>query len=313
MASPPIVIAGSLEDAHARAVHDELQKRGLDPLVLDAQRFPEEMTLSLGEANEAVELDGQALGRPAAVYVRSLYQSPAGFGVEADEAMQENWRRTMLAFRERSTPLAAMLLRWELAGSALYNPSSTSINITKPYQLALLHAAELPVPATLWSNDPAAVRRFCAEHEAIYKPVTGGAATRKVEPEHLTDERLARLESAPVCFQELLPGEDVRVYIIDGQVICALRIVTDEIDFRQNEQKIEAIQLSDEVAAQCRRATATLGLRFTGMDIKADREGRYRILELNPSPMFLGFEARAGVDITGPLCDALSSHAVGKV
>lgn len=309
MSKRPIVVVGSLEDAHAKAIHDGLVERGHEPFVLNAQRYPEEMTLSMGEESEAVFIDGQPLVRPSAAYIRSLYQSPAGFGVDADEAMREDWRRTMMAFRERSTPLTALLLRWEHDGTAVYNPSTTSMNITKPYQLSLLQAAGLPVPATLWSNDPAAVRAFCEEHEAIYKPVSGGAATKRVEAKDLTDERLSRLQSAPVCFQELLPGDDVRVYVIDGRVVCALRIETEEIDFRQNEQSIEAIEIDDEVKAQCIRATETLGLRFTGMDIKGDREGRYRILELNPSPMFLGFELRAKVDIKGPLCDALIARA----
>lgn len=308
MSKPPIVIVGALEDEHARAIHDGLRERGHEPVVLNAQRFPEDLPISLGDTAGDIAIEGRDVGRPAAAYVRSLYQNPAAFGVEADEAMKEDWRRTTLAFRERSTLLSAILLRWEATGTALYNPSSSSINITKPYQLALLQAAGLPVPATLWSNDPAAVKRFCSEREAIYKPVAGGAATRKVEAKDLTDERLAKLRSAPVCFQELLPGDDVRVYVIDGRVICALRIVTDAVDFRQNEKKVEAITLDDAVARQCVRAAEVIGLRYTGMDIKADREGVYKILELNPSAMFLGFEYRAGVDIRGPLCDALIAH-----
>ncbi len=51
-----------------------------------------------------------------------------------------------------------------------------------------------------------------------------------------------------------------------------------------------------------------LGLRFTGMDLKADKNGTLKILELNPSPMYLGFEARADVKIADPLCDALLAH-----
>jgi len=308
MPDPSLVIVGSLEDAHARAIYDGLKERGQDPFVLDAQCFPEDLPISLGDRVTEMRVGGRELGRPAAAYVRSLYQNPAGFGVDADEAMQENWRRTMLAFRERSTLLAAILLRWELAGTALYNPSTSGIKITKPYQLALLEAADLPVPASLWSNDPEAVKRFCSKYEAIYKPVAGGASTKKVTPRDLEPERLARLQSAPVCFQELLPGDDIRVYVIDGRIICALRIVTDEIDFRQNEQAIESIELSAEVQAQCIRAAEVIGLRYTGMDIKGDREGRYKILELNPSAMFLGFEQRAGVDIKGPLCEAMISH-----
>ncbi len=311
MSASPIVIVGALEDPHAKAIYDGVRERGHEPFVLNAQDFPEQMRLAVGEAGPSITIDGRNVGTPASAYVRSLYQNPGGFGVDADEAMKEDWRRTMLAFRERSTLLSSLLQRWEHGGAALYNPSSASANINKPYQLSLLQAAGLPVPATLWTNDPEAVRRFCREHEAIYKPVAGGAATRKVEPRDLTDERLSKLEAAPVCFQELLPGDDVRVYVIDGEVTCALRIETDSIDFRQNEKSIEPIEISAEVAEQCVRATATLGLRFTGMDIKGDREGRYRILELNPSAMFLGFEHRAGVDIKGPLCDALISHASG--
>jgi glutathione synthase/RimK-type ligase-like ATP-grasp enzyme len=304
----PIVIVGSLADEHCRAVHDGLRARGHAPYVLDAQRFPEELPIALGQTLDEIAIDGHRMGRPAAAYVRSLYQNPAGYGVDADEAMKEDWRRTLLAFRERSTLLAAVLLRWEQLGVPLYNASTANTNITKPYQLALLQAAGLPVPATLWSNDPQAVLAFCREHEAIYKPVAGGAATRKVEARDLEPERLAKLQAAPVCFQELLPGDDVRVYVIDGRVVCALRIETEAIDFRQNETHIAPIVLSEAVRAECIRAAEVIGLRYTGMDIKRDRHGVYKILELNPSAMFLGFQARAGVDIGGPLCDALVSH-----
>lgn len=308
MSQAPIVIVGALEDAHAHAVYQGVRARGHEPLVLDARQFPEQLAIALGHGPEDITIDGRRIGRPAAVYVRSLYQSPAGFGVEADEAMREDWRRTVLAFRERSTLLSAILLRWEQLGCALYNPATIGTNITKPYQIALLQGAGLPVPETLWTNDPAAVRRFCRDRQAIFKPVAGGAATRKVGPQDLSEERLAKLGAAPVCFQELLPGDDVRVYVIDGRVVCALRIVTDAVDFRQNEQAIEAIELEPEDAAMCVRAAAVIGLRYTGMDIKGDRAGRYKILELNPSAMFLGFEQRAGVDICGPLCDALISQ-----
>jgi glutathione synthase/RimK-type ligase-like ATP-grasp enzyme len=308
MSEHPIVIVGALEDAHARAVYEGVRARGFDPVVLDAQQFPEQLGIALGHELDDIVIDGRRVGRPAAVYVRSLYQSPAGFGVDADEAMRDNWMRTLLAFRERSTLLSAILLRWERLGCALYNPPSVGVNITKPYQIALLRAAGLPVPETLWTNDPAAVRRFCEGREVIFKPVAGGAATRKLGPEDLSDARLAKLGAAPVCFQALLPGDDVRVYVIDDQVVCALRIVTEAIDFRQNEQQIEAIELAPEVAAMCVRAAAVIGLPYTGMDIKADRDGRYRILELNPSAMFLGFESRANVEICGPLCDALVKH-----
>jgi glutathione synthase/RimK-type ligase-like ATP-grasp enzyme len=306
VANSPIVIVGSPTDAHALAVHERLRERGIQALMFDTQRFPEDLDISLGDGPEDIVIDGHRVGRPTAVYVRGTYQHPTAFGVDADEAMREDWRRTLLAFRERGTLISAILLRWERLGAAFYNPTSTGGNITKPFQIALLRQAELPVPETLWTNDPDAVRSFAARRELIYKPVAGGAATRRLESGDLA--RLDKLGAAPVCFQELLPGDDIRVYVIDGRIVCALRIVSDSIDFRQNEQSIEPIELSQEVAEQCIRAAAVIGLRYTGMDLKADAQGRYKILELNPSAMFLGFEQRAKVDICGPLCDALLQH-----
>lgn len=303
-----IVLVGSPADIHIAAVSETLRGQGHEPVVLDATRYPEELTVSLGAALDAITIDGAALGRPAAVYLRSIYQDPVGYGVDVEDNMATDWRRTMMAMRERAAVLSAVIQRWEEIGVPIYNPTSARGMISKPFQIALLHAAGLPVPMTVWTNDPHEVRAFCRERTAIYKPVTGGASTRAVEAKDLTDERLAALATAPVCFQELLPGEDIRVYVIDGRVVTALRIESSAIDFRQNEISIDPIELPAEVAAQCVRATEVLGLRWTGMDLKRDRNGRLDILELNPSPMFLGFDERGGTDIRGAFCRALASH-----
>lgn len=44
------------------------------------------------------------------------------------------------------------------------------------------------------------------------------------------------------------------------------------------------------------------------MDLKTAGDGRPRILELNASPMFLGFGRRAGTDVLGRLASALAGH-----
>jgi glutathione synthase/RimK-type ligase-like ATP-grasp enzyme len=306
--SNPIVIFGSRGDQHADATWRALAARGHEALFIDAQRFPADLPLSLGALRPQIEIAGLHLDRPAAVYVRSLYTSPIAYGAGAEAEMAADWRRTLAVYRERTSLLSAVLLRWERAGVPLYNPVSAQTSITKPYQLSLLAEAGLPVPATLWSNDPAQVRRFAAGRRVVYKPVVGGAATRALTSADLSDERLATLAAAPVTFQELLPGDDVRVYVIDGRIAAALRIESDAIDFRQNERSIAQIELPAAVRAQCLRAAELIGLRFTGMDLKRDEHGTLRFLELNPSPMFLGFDARAGTRILDALCDALLAH-----
>jgi len=290
-------------DAHARAVTDRLASMGVDAVSLDMSRFPGALAISLGEDLTDITIDGRRVA-PRAVYLRDLALDPSG-RPGFDVAMRDDWGRTMAALRERSTFLMSILYRWEAAGVRLYNPVSAFQNITKPYQLALLAAAGLPVPLTRWTNDPDDVRRFAAERAVIYKPVSGGAATKVLDDGDLA--RLDRLRSAPVCFQELLPGTDLRVYVVDGRVVASVAIASDAIDFRQHELAIDRISIDDELAATCVRACATLGLRYTGMDLKVDAAGRPKILELNPSPMFLGFDSRAGTDILGALCAALAT------
>jgi glutathione synthase/RimK-type ligase-like ATP-grasp enzyme len=302
----PIVLVGGTDDRELHAVLEHLVTLGEQPLVLDPRVFPADLKLSLAAERPAIEIDGRLVPLPRSVYLRSLHADPVGFATDVDRAMEKDWRRTSMMLRERATLLSAVLLRWSSLGVRVYNSLESQQNITKPHQLALLEASGLPVPATLWSNDPARVREFCTARPAIYKPVTGGAATRRVQEDDLSDARLARLASAPVCFQELLPGHDVRVYVIDGEALCALRIEAREIDFRGSEERIEAVALPQHVLHQCVQAARLLGLRFTGIDLREDATGVLRFLELNPAPMFVGFEQWAGVEIGAALCHRLA-------
>lgn len=306
-AANPVVIVAPATDLHANAVLRRLVAGGVDAMLLDIGEFPDGLKITLGEQPLAITI-GRRTITPSCVYLRDLALDPGGANANLDGEMRHDWRRTMAALRERSNFLLAMLYRWEAAGVPIYNPFSSYARITKPYQLSLLASAGLPVPDTRWTNDPEEVRRFAAAGRVIYKPVAGGAATRVLEASDLEDARLDTLRAAPVCFQELLPGEDLRIYVVDGEVVAALRIGTDAIDFRQNETSVEQFAIDDSLRDICVRATEVLGLRFTGMDVKLDAHDAPKILELNPSPMFLGFDQMASTDIEGALCAALVGH-----
>jgi glutathione synthase/RimK-type ligase-like ATP-grasp enzyme len=304
----PVVLIGPEQDEHILTVQAGLREAGREPLILDPNRFPRSLAISMGNNSSDIRVDGYDLGRPAAVYLRSLQQTPIAFGSDSQAAMGTDWRQTLTTYHERNTMLTAMVMRWEELGVPLYNPFTAQRNITKPLQLALLAGAGLPVPRTLWSNKPEDVIAFAHSGPTIYKPVSGGAQTRELTAHDLTPERLAQLAIAPVTFQELLSGDDIRVFILDGKVIARYRIVTDALDFRHNEIAVENIQLPATIESQCLQACKLLDLRFTGMDLKYDADGQAKILELNSSPMFLGFDAMAGTDIRAALVEALLLH-----
>lgn len=307
-ATVPVVVVGPESDAHVIGIAERVRALGAEALVLDPCHFPSSMRLTLGEQNDDVAIDGKRV-RPAAVYVRNMGANPFRTGLALADDWQSDWQRALLVNRERSDVVTALLSRWERAGIPMYNGLVCNHRMTKPFQLALLERAGLPVPITRWTNDPAEVQSFAEGRRVAYKPVSGGAATRELIADDLAASRLSRLANAPVTFQELLPGEDIRVYVLDGQIAASIRIVSSALDFRGNEERCEPMELPTEVRQQCVRAADVIHLRFTGLDLKRGADGRLRFLELNCSPMFLGFDARAGTDIAGCLAMRLARWA----
>ena len=59
---------------------------------------------------------------------------------------------------------------------------------------------------------------------------------------------------------------------------------------------------------RCRLIARALHLVWTGIDFRLTPEGRYVFLEANPSPMFLGFEARCGLPLTEALIELLTGE-----
>ena len=64
--SEPIALIGSPNDAHVAAVARSLEERGVDLVVVDTYRFPDDYRITLGEDVASIEIEGQSLARPAA-------------------------------------------------------------------------------------------------------------------------------------------------------------------------------------------------------------------------------------------------------
>jgi glutathione synthase/RimK-type ligase-like ATP-grasp enzyme len=305
----PVLVVGSPHDPHVAAVRAGLEGLDVDVLVVDTLSFPASPAITLGHELESISIDGRAAGLPAAVYLRDVYAQPLAVGVDAAGEMETDWRRTLVAFREKAHMLFPLLGRWAESRVPFYNPPASNWRHAKAMQLALLRGAGLPVPETIWTNDPERVKDFARGRRVAYKPVAGGAATQELGPDDLTEDRLEALRGAPVTFQELLEGENIRVYCLDGEVVASVRIVTESLDYRQREDAMEPVELPDELTRQCLTASELLGMSWTGIDLKRDGQGQLKFLELNSSPMFLGFDRSAGTAILDALVAKLASHA----
>lgn len=183
----------------------------------------------------------------------------------------------------------------------------------KPWQLDLYERNNLHIPDTVFTNDPDELRSFYDTHErVIYKPVTRGGIPYELTDDDLTQERLAKLATAPIQIQEYAPGDDIRIYILNGKVVGALRYESDQFSFKldlkdgnRDRIDIHATTISEDITDTVTRAAQQAGLIFTAADVRRQHDGRYALLELNETPRFAAAHDYTDQDIAGQLAEFL--------
>lgn len=107
---------------------------------------------------------------------------------------------------------------------------------------------------------------------------------------------------ARVIIQEFIKeagGADIRVLIVDGHVVGAMKRQGKEGEFRSNLHRggsATVIQLSDEEETAAIKAAKAMGLGVAGVDMLQSSRGPL-ILEVNSSPGLEGIEKATGKDI----------------
>ena len=301
MKSPKVGIVGGDGEQHTMHMKAVLEKLGAEAVVIDTLNFPQRISFTLKD--ETPIYNGQDLSDFVSFYNRTVYYSEPPYDLQDKiDAGQlpdlDSWYTVYVAERERQALLGSWMRAVAFQTERIVNPvESFHLHFLKPHQLVLLRRAGVKVPATLVSNDPEELLAFKKLHgDIVYKPVAGGASCKHVTDDDLKPERLKMLCAAPVLFQKLHAGADIRVWILNGKIMCALEIETDELDYRGNEAEIRIVDIPQSVADMCIRAAEVCKMVFTGIDVKRTTDD-YVLLECNPSPMFIGFQARSGFPI----------------
>lgn len=100
-------------------------------------------------------------------------------------------------------------------------------------------------------------------------------------------------------------GEDVRVFVVGGEVIGAMKRVGTEGDFRSNLHKggsASAARLSRAEKSLAINATKAMGLDIAGVDMLRSKRGPL-VMEVNSSPGLEGIENATEIDIAGKIMD----------
>ena len=320
-----ILIVSTADDLHAVAVAYALRRKGHRCECLFTPDYPTLLALSIHQDPE---------DRTS----RLLLRGPGILEEDQSEPFDTIWLRRQkgvflpedmhpgdkeIASRQCDTFLAGMLACLDREpGTFWVNPLSSDARARqKPYQLRRAIRAGLPIPETLFSNDPAEIRAFLREHGGVvaHKLLESAswisddeervfaAHTTPLTADQLPEDAVLRL--CPGIFQPLLQKQfEVRVACL-GHFLVAIRInsQTDDraaTDWRAGQFYIEMepYDLPHETAEACRRLLEDLGLVYGALDFVVTPEGEHVFLEVNPQGQFLFLEDRAGL----PLLDMFS-------
>jgi glutathione synthase/RimK-type ligase-like ATP-grasp enzyme len=290
-----------MDDSPMAVTHAALTRAGADVFFLDHRK------IAVSEIDYAfsAEAGGRCVVRVAnapidmarvkVAYIRGSdyndYDEFRGLAADTPQVMQAGW-------------FEAQLRAWLDASNAIVinrsGPSAT--NYSKPYQMTFIRQAGFLVPEALISNDAGAAARFLSENpESIYKSLSAvRSIVRKVGDTHRG--YIDDVQWCPTLFQRFVPGTNYRAHVVNGEVL-AVRIESDQVDYRYGNSAMTIAELPFEVAEKCRRLTVMLGLCFSGIDLMRTPDDEWYCFEVNPSPAYPYFEWGSGQQISAALAD----------
>jgi ribosomal protein S6--L-glutamate ligase len=112
------------------------------------------------------------------------------------------------------------------------------------------------------------------------------------------------------CIQESL-GSDIRVLVIGGLAVTAMKRTAAEGDFRSNLHRggtASKVRLTPEERSTAVRAAKAMGLRIAGVDLMRSNHGPV-VLEINSSPGLEGIETCTEINIAAKIFEYIEKEA----
>jgi ribosomal protein S6--L-glutamate ligase len=122
---------------------------------------------------------------------------------------------------------------------------------------------------------------------------------------------------ARIIVQEFIKeakGADIRAFVVDGEVVGAMRRQARNGEFRSNLHRggvAEVVKLSKQERTTAIMAAKKMGLGVAGVDMLPSKRGPL-IIEVNSSPGLEGIEGATKVDVAGKIIKYLEKNATKK-
>jgi ribosomal protein S6--L-glutamate ligase len=213
------------------------------------------------------------------------------------------------------------LHRVTAAGVPVWNPPrAVEAAVDKYLALALLDQAGLPVPAT-WTGQGAVAAMEAFEvlgGDVAVKPLFGseGRGIVRVSDRELAWRIFHALErqNAVLYLQRIIrhPGHDLRVFVLRGRVLAAMRRFASANEWRTNVSlggRAEPVIPDPQAASLAVAAARAVGAEVAGVDLVEDLDRhRLLVLEVNAVPGWRALARVTGVDVATAILSALRDN-----
>lgn len=302
---PKIGVIGFYVDDHVSRIGHCLVEHKVSATGFDLSAFPARSRLTVSESS--IRIDEEELLEFDAFVLRQVgYMWPMPTRAPTPEEWGQSYEQfaQWMSNERESTSLKYSMMSILQAQKPVVNSlKAFEYHQMKPLMYQSLSAAGVPVPDWVASNDaePLRLMNFNTESAPVVKPLAGGAEV--VRAPQTPD--VQGLQQAPQLYQRFVQGRSLRAFVIGEQVVAAAEIERGEaLDWRKDAKGVQAIDLEPAVEQLAVQAAQALDMRFAALDFELTDDGP-EFYDVNPTPMFIQFEKKTGLDIAGPLADYL--------
>ncbi|HEX9262675.1 MAG TPA: RimK family alpha-L-glutamate ligase [Candidatus Bathyarchaeia archaeon] len=210
-----------------------------------------------------------------------------------------------------------MLYKLERLGFYMVNPPEAIEHCVDKYDiLAILEDAGVPVPRTIATENVAEALKAFSElgGDVVVKPIFGSrgmGATRIVDADIAdTVFKAITFHHGVIYLQEFVPHghSDIRVFVVDGRVIAAMRRVAEGWKTNYSRGARPApVTLSKEFEEIAVKAARAVGCKVAGVDILEGPDGP-KIVDVNSQPGWKGLQAVTKVNIANEIVSFMLSE-----
>lgn len=299
-----ILVLGTAEDRHAAAIYNKIVARGTRVAYFDTRLYPKDMTITFDGALPMAGTIRYRDGQPAidlstvnCIYCRQWGDLVSSMSTDNQDEVE---------MRETEASLGSLFrnldCRWVNPISAINNSRY------RIHQLQKIRSQGIRVPEIIVSNDFRRVQAFFSmtEEQLLYRPSGWSDSNWNVGQIDDIGRLISDLPGTPVEYQENIPGDQVRAYVIGDSVFAGV-VETAESDFTgtMGGNYVRPIELPQEAKRTCIRASEALDLIFCSVDLRITPEGEFAVVDVDANPMFLHFEQTTRLPISDRLTELL--------